>query len=53
VNSQLHAPATFTSYKIELFWTYLVTELRLVVGARGSIVVKALCYKPEGHGFET
>jgi hypothetical protein len=22
-------------------------------GARGSIVVKALCYKPEGHGFET
>jgi hypothetical protein len=23
------------------------------VGARGSIVVKALCYKPEGRGFET
>jgi hypothetical protein len=22
-------------------------------GARGSIVFKALCYKPEGHGFET
>jgi hypothetical protein len=22
------------------------------VGARGSIVVKALCYKPEGRGFE-
>jgi hypothetical protein len=22
-------------------------------GARGSIVVKALCYKPEGRGFET
>jgi hypothetical protein len=22
-------------------------------GARGSIVVKALCYKPEGHGFDT
>jgi hypothetical protein len=20
---------------------------------RGSVVVKALCYKPEGHGFET
>jgi hypothetical protein len=24
-----------------------------IVRARGSIVVKALCYKPEGHGFET
>jgi hypothetical protein len=23
------------------------------IGARGSVVVKALCYKPEGHGFET
>jgi hypothetical protein len=21
--------------------------------ARSSVVVKALCYKPEGHGFET
>jgi hypothetical protein len=21
-------------------------------GARGSVVVEALCYKPEGHGFE-
>jgi hypothetical protein len=21
-------------------------------GARGSVVVKALCYKPEGRGFE-
>jgi hypothetical protein len=23
------------------------------IGARGSVVVKALCYKPEGHGFDT
>jgi hypothetical protein len=22
-------------------------------GARGSVVVKALCYKPEGRGLET
>jgi hypothetical protein len=22
-------------------------------GARGNVVVKALCYKPEGRGFET
>jgi hypothetical protein len=25
----------------------------LQTGARGSVVVKALCYKPEGRGFET
>jgi hypothetical protein len=25
----------------------------LVLGARSSVVVKALCYKPEGRGFET
>jgi hypothetical protein len=24
-----------------------------IMGARGSVVVKALCYKPEGRGFET
>jgi hypothetical protein len=23
-----------------------------VAGARGSVVVKALCYKPEGRGFD-
>jgi hypothetical protein len=26
---------------------------RCYVGACGSVVVKALCYKPEGRGFET
>jgi hypothetical protein len=24
-----------------------------IVGARSSVVVKALCYKPEGRGLET
>jgi hypothetical protein len=24
-----------------------------IIGARGSVVVKALCYKPEGRGFDT
>jgi hypothetical protein len=24
-----------------------------IVGARGSVLVEALCYKPEGRGFET
>jgi hypothetical protein len=23
------------------------------IGARGCVVVKALCYKPEGRGFDT
>jgi hypothetical protein len=23
------------------------------IGARGSVVIKALCYKPEGRGFDT
>jgi hypothetical protein len=25
----------------------------LMSGARGIVVTKALCYKPEGRGFET
>jgi hypothetical protein len=25
----------------------------IYVGARGSVVVEALCYKPESHWFET
>jgi hypothetical protein len=28
-------------------------SMTLVLGARGSVVVKALCYKPEGRRFET
>jgi hypothetical protein len=24
-----------------------------LVGACGNVVIKALCYKPEGHGFKT
>jgi hypothetical protein len=24
-----------------------------ISGARGSVVVKALCYKPEGRGFDS
>jgi hypothetical protein len=31
----------------------LYNKILLKVGARGSVVVKALCYKPEGRGFET
>jgi hypothetical protein len=25
----------------------------VVTGARGSVLFKALCYRPEGRGFET
>jgi hypothetical protein len=32
-------------------WIYLKCFRNL--GARGSVVVKALCYKPEDRGFET
>jgi hypothetical protein len=28
-------------------------ETAQLYGARGSIMVKALCYKPEGRGFKT
>jgi hypothetical protein len=28
-------------------------NIYFLVGARGSVVVKALCYKPEGRGFDS
>jgi hypothetical protein len=37
-------------------WTYVHVVYREVLamnGARGSVVVKALCYKQEGRGFDT
>jgi hypothetical protein len=35
------------------FSNNLISGIGIVVVARGSVVVKALCYKPEGRGFET
>jgi hypothetical protein len=32
---------------------YKIASNMSTVGARGSVVVKALCYKQEGRGFET
>jgi hypothetical protein len=32
---------------------YILHAYKHVAGACGSIVVKALCYKPEGRGFDT
>jgi hypothetical protein len=44
-------------YLLQSFKTpFLNINLKFVSskeGARGSVVVKALCYKPEGRGFET
>jgi hypothetical protein len=40
----------FIFQKIELFNTDATVMLQ---GACGSIVVKALCYKLEGRGFDT
>jgi hypothetical protein len=28
-------------------------KIIVIMRARDSVVLKALCYKPEGHGFET
>jgi hypothetical protein len=39
----------------DLRWFITVWSARnsKLKGARGSVVVKALCYKPEGRGFDT
>jgi hypothetical protein len=42
------------SYALQLLFNTLEIMILLnMQGARGSLVVKALDYKPEGHGFET
>jgi hypothetical protein len=38
---------------IVLYSIFHYRVLYVVRGARGSVVVKALCYKPEGREFET
>jgi hypothetical protein len=32
---------------------YIFEQSQVIFGARGSVVVKALCYKPEVRGFES
>jgi hypothetical protein len=38
-------------------WPYLKLHFNIsildMLGARGNVVIKALCYKPEGRGFES
>jgi hypothetical protein len=42
-----------TAYLVPSVVMFSYLALVKVKGARGSVVVKALCYKPEGRGFET
>jgi hypothetical protein len=37
----------------DLHWGKVSPSTSISTGARGSIVVKALCYKPEGRWFDT
>jgi hypothetical protein len=37
---------------VSLHWGFNFVSFPISVGARGIVVVKALCYKPEGHEFE-
>jgi hypothetical protein len=32
---------------------FILVDVHVCCGARGSLVVKVLCYKPENRGFET
>jgi hypothetical protein len=36
-----------------LVFYHIFIALPILMGAHGSVVVKALCYKPEGHGFKS
>jgi hypothetical protein len=36
-----------------LFFIAIISVIIMDKGARGSAVVKALCYKPEGRWFDT
>jgi hypothetical protein len=39
---------------LDRFLYYINITIKILGGgARGSVVVKALCYKPEGRGFDT
>jgi hypothetical protein len=31
----------------------IIIIIIIIIGARGSVVAKTLCYKPEGRGFDS
>jgi hypothetical protein len=40
-------------YTVFLELSKLMLYIDIILGVRGSVVVKALCYKPEGRRFDT
>jgi hypothetical protein len=42
-----------TSIKLYIETTSIKPHITVVLGARGRVVIKELCYKPEGCRFET
>jgi hypothetical protein len=46
----------FNYYKFQVLLFFFFVPVRVMwylCGACGNVVVKALCYKPEGHGFDS
>jgi hypothetical protein len=40
-------------FKVFILYFILLFSIIIYMGTRGSVVVKALCYKPEGRGFDS
>jgi hypothetical protein len=50
----MNAPGYYKETDILTFYRHQITIDRdKILGARGSVVVKALGYKPEGRGFDS
>jgi hypothetical protein len=43
----------FQNYKLITYYLFTYGGMKAVACSSSSIVVKALCYNPEGHGFDT
>jgi hypothetical protein len=46
-------PPLYLPFYVQFFIPLHLSSLLSAFGARGSVVVKALCDKPEGRGFDT
>jgi hypothetical protein len=52
-NKSDHSYYNFHKNSVLFLSEFIFVYVSLKWGARGSVVVKALCYKPGGRGFET
>jgi hypothetical protein len=52
-NSSMNFLWRRTIIYLKTSWCVILCCYLQMYGARGSVVVKALCYKPEGRGFDT